>query len=76
MMLDVKEIGNDKSNLLELPEPTLIDRLPDEVCGILTSPMSYPKNAAHQELLESDPDRLPERLGATGTIVFIPIVTA
>lgn len=72
MMLDVKDIGNDKSNLVELPEPTMVDRLPEDICNILTSPMSYPKNADDQELFETDVERLPERLGRSGTVVFIP----
>ena len=31
VMLDVEAIGKEKSNLIELPDPTLMDLLPSEV---------------------------------------------
>jgi hypothetical protein len=72
MTLDVDEIGNDKSNVISLPEAGLTS-LPAEVRAILTSPMIYPKNAQEtQELIEEDPSRLIERMGTSGTIVFMP----
>lgn len=72
MTLDVDEIGNDKSNVVNLPEPGLTS-LPAEVRAILTSPMVYPKNPQEtQDLLEDEPSRLVERLGASGTIVYMP----
>ncbi len=42
--LDVNEIGSNKSNLIELPDPTLHDVLPSEVTDILCRSMDFPKN--------------------------------
>lgn len=73
MTLDVDAIGQDKSNLLVLPEPELVDRLPPELTMLLTTPMVYPKHADESQamLCREGPD-LSERLGAHGTIVFMP----
>jgi hypothetical protein len=72
LMLDTDEISNDKSNLVTLPEPQLRDVLSPEIRTILTEPLAYPSDPEEQELLESDPDRLTERLGDSGTIIYIP----
>ena len=73
MTLDVNEIGRDKSNLIELPDPTLHDVLPSEVTDILCRPMDFPKNPqTSQELLAEFDGELPEALGSSGTIVFMP----
>jgi hypothetical protein len=73
MTLDVNEIGRDKSNLIELPDPTLHDVLPSEVTDILCRPMDFPKNPqTSQELLAEFDSELPEALGDSGTIVFMP----
>jgi hypothetical protein len=72
MMLDTNEISNDKSNLVTLPEPKPLDVLPPELRTILTEPLAYPSDPEEQELLESDPDRLTERLGDSGTIIYVP----
>jgi hypothetical protein len=72
MTLDVNEIGQDKSNVLLLPEPQLVDRLSSELAFLLTTPMPYPKNADEsQTLLCRDIPELRERLGPHGTIVFM-----
>lgn len=72
MTLDVDDIGNDKSNVVNLPEANLTT-LPAEVRSILTNSMVYPKNPQEtQELLEEDPSRLVERFGSSGTIIYIP----
>jgi hypothetical protein len=72
MTLDVGEIANDTKNLVHLPDPELCDTLPTEIREILTSPMTYPKNASEsQHLLARDED-LTERLGPSGTIIFMP----
>src|SRR5215831_8982651 len=42
LMLDTDEISNDKSNLVTLPEPQLLDVLPPEIRTILTEPLTYP----------------------------------
>jgi hypothetical protein len=73
MTLDVDDIGNNRSNLIELPDPNLIDDLPSEVSRILYTPMVFPKNPTEtQDLLAYDVKQLPERLGPSGTIVFMP----
>ncbi len=73
MILDVEDIGSSKSNLIELPDPTLVDELPSEVVEILTKPMVFPKRAEEtQRLLATNYQELREQLGRSGTIVFIP----
>lgn len=72
MTLDVKEISSKMANLLELPEPQLLDALPSNVARILTRPMAFPRNHALQYLIANDEDDLLDRMGRSGTIVFIP----
>jgi hypothetical protein len=56
MTLDVEEIGADRSNLIELPDPTLVTELPSEIADILTEPMVWPKEP--QTLLAEDREEL------------------
>jgi hypothetical protein len=73
MTLDVNYIGNSKSNLIELDNPTLHDELPSEVVDALTKPMNFPKNPPEsQELLANSREQLTEQLASSGTIVFMP----
>lgn len=73
MTVDVDEIGNSKTNLIELPDPTLSDELPSDVVGILTKPMVFPKNPQEtQALLANSREELRGQIGASGTIVFMP----
>jgi hypothetical protein len=73
MTLDVEDIGNNRSNLIELPDPTLIEELPTDVVNILTRAMVFPKRADEtQELFARGQADLLERLGDSGTIVFMP----
>lgn len=72
MTLDVDAVGKDRRNLLELPEPTLLTQLPDEVAELLKKPMVYPGDRSEQELLATGDDDLEERLGRCGTIVYMP----
>ena len=73
MTVDVGEIGNSRTNLIELPDPILNDLLPSDVLDILTKPMAFPKNPQQsQTLLSPTREELPERMGASGTIVFMP----
>jgi hypothetical protein len=73
MILDVHEIGNSRSNLIELPDPTINDQLPSEIATILTRPMAYPKNPTEtQTLLALAAEELTSRLGSSGTIVYMP----
>ncbi len=73
MTLDVEKIGQDTKNMIELPDPEMTDTLPSDMAGILTKPMDYPrKGSDSQELLIDEPVELTERLGRSGTIVYIP----
>jgi hypothetical protein len=73
MTIDVDEIGNSRTNLIELPDPTLNDELPSDVIAILTKPMVFPKNPQEsQVLLAATREELRARMGASGTIVFMP----
>jgi hypothetical protein len=74
MTLDVNEISSNRANLIELPEPNLVASVPSELANILTKPQVYPKDKSQQFLLaeDEDEDGLIERLGRSGTIVFIP----
>ncbi len=71
MTLDVEAIGKEKSNLIQLPDPTLMDLLPSEITEILTKALSFP-NRDEQNLLTHNADELKERLGKSGTIVYLP----
>ncbi len=73
MTVDVSDIGNSRSNLIELADPTLNGDLPSDVVDVLTRPMVFPKNPTEsQQLLASTRDELRARIGASGTIVFMP----
>lgn len=71
MTLDVEAIGKERANLIELPDPTLMDELPTKVSEMLTKPMSFPERG--EQLLFADrAGDLRDRLGKSGTIVFLP----
>src|SRR5262249_50613898 len=73
MTLDVEDVGSNKSNLIELADPTLNEKLPSEIVDILTNPMFFPKNPKKpQKLFAPDADDLKDRFPASGTIVFMP----
>jgi hypothetical protein len=72
MILDTVDISNKNTKAVELPEAVLVDTLPPEVREILVQPMVFPKNASEQELLAENDELLAERLGSSGTIVYIP----
>ena len=42
MTLDVEAIGKERTNLIELPEPTLMDQLPTDISEMLVKPLSFP----------------------------------
>ena len=71
MTLDVEELGKDRSNLVELPVPALTDLLPRDISDILTKPLSFP-DRHEQLLLSTTVDNLQDRLGRSGTIVYLP----
>jgi hypothetical protein len=72
LTLDVEAIGKDRRNLIELPEPTLLTELPDEVTELFNKRMVYPSDRTEQELFVADGQEMFERLGRSGTIVYMP----
>jgi len=72
MTLDVEAIGKERVNLVELPEPGLLTELPDEVGNMFRKPMSFPRDKDEQQLLANKDDDLIDRLGRSGTIVYMP----
>jgi|SRR5580658_1464763 hypothetical protein len=72
MTLDVEAIGRERTNTVELADPTLMNELSDEIADLFTKPMGFPSSAAEQELLVSRGESLSDRLGSSGTIVYMP----
>jgi Histidine kinase-, DNA gyrase B-, and HSP90-like ATPase len=72
MTLDTDAIGRDKSNLVQLPEPSFNSVLPQPILDMLTRPVGFPKDAAEQQLLAPAGVDVYEQLGANGTMVFMP----
>jgi Histidine kinase-, DNA gyrase B-, and HSP90-like ATPase len=71
MSLDVEEVGKDRANLVQLPDPTLLSELPDEVIDFFRKPMTWP-DAQDQELFTLNNETVSERLGKSGTIAYMP----
>lgn len=72
MTLDVEAIGKERANLVQLPDPTLMTELPDEVADLFRKPMSFPSDRSEQQLLAEPGEDLADRLGRSGTIVYMP----
>jgi Histidine kinase-, DNA gyrase B-, and HSP90-like ATPase len=72
MTLDVEDIGKDRANSVELPDPTFSTELPPEVASFFTETMVFPDKNEQDFLATRDDDDLNEILGASGTIVFLP----
>jgi hypothetical protein len=72
MMLDTHAIGKERGNVVELPDPKFSDSLPGEVATFFSRPMNFPKDKGEQHLLVPGDADLWERLGAHGTIVYMP----
>ncbi len=72
MILDTADLSNKNSNVVQLPEPVLVESLPPEVREILVQPMGFPRNASEQEMVADSDEVLIDRLGPSGTIVYIP----
>ncbi len=72
MMLDVDAIGKERANLVELPDPTLITELPDEIADLFRRPVSHPNNRSEQQLLCRDGQDVVEAIGRSGTIIYMP----
>lgn len=71
MILDVEEVGKDRANLVQLPDPILVSELPDEVADFFRKPMPWP-DAQDQELFTVKDESVPEQLGRSGTIAYMP----
>src|SRR6185312_16005273 len=71
MTLDVEAIGKDRSNMVELPEPTLHSEFNDEIADFFLKPMSWP-DGNEQTLFANNQTDLYEMLGKNGTIVYMP----
>lgn len=72
MILDVEAIGKDRSNSVNLPDPTLSTELRAELAELFYRPMGWPTDQKEQELFAEDADDLAARLGDHGTIVYMP----
>lgn len=53
MTIDVDAIGKERGNLIELPDPTLLTELPDEVADLFVKPMVYPTDRQEQDIAAS-----------------------
>jgi hypothetical protein len=73
LTLDVNAVGKSRGDLLEMPDPQLNDDLSSDVVNILTRPTSWPRNPQEtQTLLAGSREELHEKLGRSGTIVYLP----
>ncbi|MEM9062075.1 MAG: ATP-binding protein [Pseudomonadota bacterium] len=72
LALDVDAIGRERVNNVLLPDPELLEELPEDVADIIQKPMSFPKDQNQQDLLAELRDDLREALGNSGTIIFMP----
>ncbi len=70
--LDVEAIGRERTNNVVLPDPELLDELPDDVADIIQKPMSVPRDRSQQTLLADAKDDLREVLGRSGTVIYMP----
>lgn len=71
MILDVEAIGKDRSNAVNLPDPTLNTELRAELAELFIKPMGWPTDHKEQDLFAIDAEDLAERLGSHGTIVYM-----
>ena len=72
MTLDIDAVGRDRSNLVELPDPTLHGELPTAQATLFTSFMSFPADHTEQQCAVENEADLYEWLGNSGTLVFMP----
>lgn len=72
MTLDIDAIGRDRSNMVELPDATLNGEFPADQSSLFTSWMSFPPDHGEQSLLVAEGEDLYEKLGPSGTLVYMP----
>jgi len=70
MTLDISAIGDDRSNVVNLASPTFLDKLPTELAEIFSGVMRTPAAEAQEPLIR-EADELVDRLGESGTIVYV-----
>ena len=70
--LDVEAIGKDRSNQVNVPEPTLRSELPYELAQLFMTPMAWPRDHTEQELLAVGSSEQRDWFGSHGTIVYMP----
>lgn len=71
MILDIDAIGQIRSNMVELPNPTLNGEFPSEQASLFTSLMTFPPGPDEQNRLAENDAELYEKLGASGTLVYM-----
>jgi histidine kinase/DNA gyrase B/HSP90-like ATPase len=71
MELDISDVGEDRSNVVNLPSPVFRDQLPYEVVDILTRRMTFPKSETQEDFIQEALE-LVDRLGTSGTIIYLP----
>jgi hypothetical protein len=72
MTLDTTAVGRDRSNLVELPNPTFNSVLPEQILEMFTKGVNFPKDRTEQRLLAPEGTDVYEQIGSHGTIVFMP----
>jgi Histidine kinase-, DNA gyrase B-, and HSP90-like ATPase len=72
MTLDIDAIGRDRSNMVELPDATLNGEFTADQASLFTSWMSFPSDHGEQALLATNEENLYEKLGGSGTLVYMP----
>jgi Histidine kinase-, DNA gyrase B-, and HSP90-like ATPase len=70
MTLDISAIGDDRSNVVNLASPAFLDRLPTELVEILSGLMKTPASETQEPLIREAAE-LVDRLGESGTIVYV-----
>ena len=70
LTLDVEDIGRQRRNLIEMPEPQLSGLLPTEITEILSQNMRGPRDE-DQQLLTDRKDEVELALGRSGTLIYL-----
>jgi hypothetical protein len=71
MTLDITEVGEDRGNVVTLPDAQFNNQLPDEIVQILRGVMTFPNREA-QDLVVDPDGKVEDQLSKTGTIIYVP----
>jgi Histidine kinase-, DNA gyrase B-, and HSP90-like ATPase len=71
MTLDITDIGEDKGNVVTVPNADFFDQLPAEIVQILKGAMVFPNRDAQDLFLEPDAG-VEDQLSDSGTIIYVP----